>query len=627
MADTPSGGAGGLAAAGAAKDQAGSASAAAPGAANEGIAKAGGTDAIAGGGAEGASSGGAPAGPSAVPGAPSAGGPSSVSPAQQATAAVPAGAAAPPKLGAGGTSAAASGPGSDDGVIEKGGGAGKTAAAAAAVPAAGAAGQIMVLAMFINWLKGMLMAMAAIAANLWNLFVGLMLGIAKGVVGFFMSIGAGISSAVGGAISAATAGTASFLVTIVVTGTAVFGGVFGLNQQSELAQKDGGPVSCVAPAQRALDKIEGGEGAPSATVLANAKKIYSVLGAWGMSDENIAGIIGNWQAESGIDPTRVQNSPNSPYIVSPEEQAGAENLNNGIGLGQWTFGRNQNLRDYASGHSIEWGTIEAQLGFMLSAKEGSDADIVRGMIAEPKGTPGEAALYFHEKWERSADTAEMLERRATYATEWMGKFSGWTIDQTLANSILAQSGSTLGEANSTRSTQMREECRGVGQGTLSLKDGGLTLEEAEALMALYVQEGEAFLDARYPGDAGPGDCGFGKADNCVGFSTYFVNKYTSFDRYAPGNGIRTASSMAELMGKKMTNVPTVYSVGSGPGSGPEGHTFVVLGIQGDMAVVGEAVCGTDHARTKASLWPISKLTSGAYEFVNVTDLVLEDPKK
>ncbi|MCI4659585.1 phage tail tip lysozyme [Cryobacterium zhongshanensis] len=528
-----------------------------------------------------------------------------------------------PARGAGGTSAAAPESGEANGPSSKGGAA-KVAGAAAAVPAAGAAGQIMILAMFINFLKGMMMALAALATNVWGMAVGLALAAGKAVVGAIMGFGGMISGAVGGAVSAAAAGVTSAVAAAAVTAMVIVGAVVGITGGSDLALKDG-RVDCQVGATTALAKIDGSAGSVDAMTLANAKTVYGVLSAWGMPDENIAGIIGNWDAESGVDPTSVQDDFSSPQMITDVKKTTATNTDKGIGLGQWTFGRNANLRAYATGISKDWWTLETQLGFMLSAAEGADAAVVKDMIATPYGTPAEAAIYFHSTWERSADTASMASRRGVSATKWMGLFSGWTKDQALADSILAQSGTTVTGANSSRSQAVRADCLGVGGAVLTAKEGGLTFEEATAMMALYRTEGRTFLEARY-GSGGPGDCGNGdKSDNCVGFSTYFVNKYTSFQQYAHGDGIDTAGSMASMMGKTLSTTPTVYSVASGPASGPEGHTFVVLGIQGDQAVIGEASCGSNHKYTRARLIPLSELTGGAWKFVDVSDLITKQP--
>ncbi len=174
---------------------------------------------------------------------------------------------------------------------------------------------------------------------------------------------------------------------------------------------------------------------------ASAKTIYAVFSAWGMPDENIAGVLGNWEQESGLDPTRVQRTKNTPFGVSPEEQEGAEDTANGIGLGQWTFGRNTNLRNYAAAHGKSWGDLEIQLGFMLSKAEGGNAGVVRDMIANSKGSPQAAARYFHDEWERSADTSTAT--REANAVQWMSRISGWEANVSLGQAILAQADATL----------------------------------------------------------------------------------------------------------------------------------------------------------------------------------------
>lgn len=548
-----------------------------------------------------------------------------------------------PVLGAGGTSVAATEPGSAGGVGD-GGGKGlsgaKMAGAAAAVPAAGAVGQIMLLAMFVNWLKGMAMALAALASNLGNLLVGVALAAGKAVVGAVMSVGGAVAGAVGGAVGAAAAGVTTVVSGVVIGSLVVVGTVVGINTSNEIARTDGN-IDCRPPATAALAKVEGSDENVAGKTLDNAKLVYGVLSAWGMPDENIAGILGNWDAESGIDPTGVETIYNEPFtlgakkqdaeskgfdvdLVAPEYGARFPGVNLiGIGLGQWSNGRNTQLLDYAKGAgNASWATLETQLGFMISKDSG--APVIKNMISTPIGSASEAAMYFHDEWERSADTPALAARRGEKANKWMGMLSGWEKNTELADSILAQTGTTVTDANSSRAEAVRSDCLQVGGATLTMSEGGLTLEQAQEVMDLYKNEGEQFLRSRF-GAGGPGDCGFGKADNCVGFSTYFANKYTSFQRYAPGNGVQTAHSMADMMGKEVSRTPTPYSVASGPGIGPEGHTFVVLGIQGENAVVGEASCGSNHTGSIVKLVPLSKLTDGVWQFVDVADLMLEQP--
>ena len=557
--------------------------------------------------------------------------------AQTAAGAAPAGAALKAagtavKLGAAGTSLARD-PEADGEPVNRIGGAAKQVAMTAALPAAGAAGQVMFAMMLLNWLKAMFFAALAAMVNFIGAIIGVALAVGKVLFGGAFAVGAAISSFVGGAVSAATATVASVAATVLIAATAIFSVVTGAGNST--AQRDGGLADCSSDIVAASQVTETTSDADAALTLANAKLIYGVLSAWGMPDENIAGILGNWDMESGIDPTGVETISGERFSLGSAKKAAEEKGFNvdevnpdyaarypgvdllGIGLGQWSNGRNTQLREYA-GAAGKWATLETQLGFMISRDSG--APVIRNMIEHPVGSAAAAAVYFHSEWERSADASTAA--RETAATKWFSKMGGWTKNQSLADSILAQSGASLTDANVNRVSAAKANCRTGKVTTAGLKDGGLTLEEAQAFMATYRMEGEAVLGEAF-GGGGPGDCGFGKADNCVGFSWYFMHKFTSVQGYAPGNGIDTAAGVAGLTGKSTSSVPTAYSVFSQRTGAPEGHTGIVLGIQGDMAILGEASCGTNHEGTRAYTRPLSELTPDTFTFTDVSDLVTE----
>ncbi|MFJ2662599.1 phage tail tip lysozyme [Arthrobacter koreensis] len=540
------------------------------------------------------------------------------------------------KMGAGGTSPASPGDAEGPRGANAVGGLGKTAAATAAVPAAGAAGQLAFTLMLLNWMKQMFFGAAAMALNLLNSFIGGALAIGKMLVGGLTAAGAAVSSFLGGAITAGTAAVSVGVTGAMVVGISVASVVTGVGQNN--AMREGALSDCSADIVAASKSVDiEPEGGAEAATLANAKLIYGVLSAWGMPDENIAGILGNWDMESGIDPTGVETVSGERFALGPKKQSaedqgfdvtrvapeygvrfpGVKLL--GIGLGQWSNDRNTQLRDYAQGEG-SWATLETQLGFMISRDSG--APVIKHMIAHPIGSPTAAARYFHDEWERSADTT--MGPREAAATRWFARMGGWSKNQALADSILAQAGASLDQANVNRVNNARANCQ-TDKKTLTagLKEGGLDFKEAEDLMAVYRSEGESVLIAAF-GSGGPGDCGFGKSDNCVGFSSYFMHKFTSFKQYAPGNGIDTAASIARLTDRETSTTPTPYSVFSMRTSAPEGHTGVILGIQGDMAIIGEASCGSNHAGTRAFMQPVSELTSGDYVFTDVSDLLTDE---
>lgn len=504
-------------------------------------------------------------------------------------------------------------------------------AAAAAPPAMGLA---MLLAL-VAWLKSMFFMTAALAANLGNLFLQFLVGAAKVALGFltkpFVAVGGFFAKAAGAVFGTAVAATVAPVAAVgsgvvaTVMATALIGSLFSgvLNQTAvNDGHVDQGWANCVVNASYGNGS---GSQVPAGTAQ-NAQKVYSVLKTWGMPDENIAGILGNWSQESGIDPTSVEGIYNEPYKIGPRKQAAWDGnfthipgqSHGGIGLGQWSNGRTPMLLDYAKSKGKDWYTVEMQLAFMVEGDNPSDVAVFKDMIKTSQGSPGEAARRFHDNWERSADNASMMQERVQDAEMWMSKMSGWSVDDSVSGGIEDIVGGVIDVVGGGINTILGT-CDNKSAGNVGLVDGGMNQEQAQELIDLYNEEGDKFLDQKYGPGGGPGSCGSNHAMNCVSFSTYFVNKYTTFDQYPSGNGIRTAYTIAEMTGKQMQDNPTPYSVGSGPASGPAGHTFAVLGVQGDKVIVGEA--GYCAYMGRVSVRSASELKAAGWKFVDVSDLV------
>src|SRR5699024_4277091 len=237
----------------------------------------------------------------------------------------------------------------------------------------------------------------------------------------FVALGSMVSkgaSAVFGVTAAAVAPVTAVASAVAVT---MSGGVFTWGLLASVL--DGGPVGGAIHNNSMACTVSGigggGETGPiSANEEANAKAIYSVLKTWGMPEENIAGILGNWTAESGaMDPTAGEGIFDEPYRIGPRKKAAWDGNfthipgqdHGGIGLGQWPNDRTIMLLADAESKGLDWYTVEAQLSFMI--EKDTNKAIVQNMIEASLGSPGEAAMYFHEKWEISADGAEGLANR------------------------------------------------------------------------------------------------------------------------------------------------------------------------------------------------------------------------
>ncbi|WP_159401687.1 phage tail tip lysozyme [Streptomyces sp. NRRL F-5053] len=540
------------------------------------------------------------------------------------------------RLGAGGTSYEGSGMKPAESMGSKVAKDAAVGGAAAATPPAMATAMLMSL---YAWLKTIFFAALAMAANMgnliWAFIVGVVKAVAKAVAAPFIAIGNFVGKAVGAVLGVGTATTlapaaaVSSGVVTTVTAMAVIGSVLA-SALSQTALHEGKIDSDLANCAISTRSGSGAGAEVGADTTANAKAVYSVLKSWNMPDVNVAGILGNWSQESGLDPTSVEGIYTEPYRIGPRKKAAWKGdfthvpgqSHGGIGLGQWSNGRTPMLLDYAKKKKTDWYTIETQLAFMAEGDTPRDMAAFKNMIKTSQGSPRKAAYHFHNKWERSADGPKKMAQRAASAEMWYGKMSGWSVRGSTAGGLV----DTVGGGMHAIFGKCSNGGKGGKSNSVSPKDGGMSQEEAQELVDLYNEEGDRFLDARYGPDGGPSPCGsnHNHAMNCTSFATYFVNKYTTFQRYPQGNGIQTAHSIASMTGKQVTSTPSVYAVGSGPGSGPAGHTLVVLGIHGDKLIVGEA--GYCAFMGRVSVKNASQMATQGWKWVPMEDDMLPADK-
>ena len=135
--------------------------------------------------------------------------------------------------------------------------------------------------------------------------------------------------------------------------------------------------------------------------------IWDYLKQKGLGSSAIAGIMGNMQAESSLEPNIVQGGGHADQITVDGTT--------GYGLCQWTSsGRQQGLLDFANSRGTKTSDTDTQLEFML--KEINDG--YNGLLQKMDGmSPYDAALLFHKEFERSSDTSEMAARRGQFAEE------------------------------------------------------------------------------------------------------------------------------------------------------------------------------------------------------------------
>lgn len=148
----------------------------------------------------------------------------------------------------------------------------------------------------------------------------------------------------------------------------------------------------------------------------NATEFYGYFNSKGFTVESVAGMLGNLQQESNINPGMKQTA----------------SANSGWGLIQWT--PSSNLTDYATAHGSDWATGEIQTQLMWD-------EIINGYGGQWIPKPSLGCVYTGAEFSQLTDVAEAckaylyereragveaLDKRLTYASNWYEYLIGVT---------------------------------------------------------------------------------------------------------------------------------------------------------------------------------------------------------
>lgn len=143
----------------------------------------------------------------------------------------------------------------------------------------------------------------------------------------------------------------------------------------------------------------------------NARVIWNFFKYKGLSDAATAGILGNIQAESGFNPAIVERATGIGY-----------------GLIQWSFGRRTSLEQAASQKGVDPSNLQFQLEYLWDESVDPNSSYGKRLAAAGfynTNSPSDAAYYFHNIVEGSADTYEMIQNnRCRTAEQWYNQFKG-----------------------------------------------------------------------------------------------------------------------------------------------------------------------------------------------------------
>lgn len=207
-----------------------------------------------------------------------------------------------------------------------------------------------------------------------------------------------------------------------------------------------------------------------AAMLENAKQIYSVFKTRGWSDNMIAGMLSNFQAEGSIDPTCIEGIYDEPYTMGTKKtaavndnfksqcsylfnayanqglsinqsayQADDGNYYPGLGLCQWTGPGAKRLIDYAKSVNKDWYGMDFQIAYIIA--NGSPCigtSFEEKYKSECSSSDATAcAEFFAYKFENGAMPSSMVATHTSSASSWASQMSSWTVDSSYANSVIS----------------------------------------------------------------------------------------------------------------------------------------------------------------------------------------------
>src|SRR5699024_6051196 len=94
----------------------------------------------------------------------------------------------------------------------------------------------------------------------------------------------------------------------------------------------------------------------------------------GASGNAIAALLGNLQAESGINPSRIQYDQR--YDAARANGTGGAYA---VGIAQWDYDRRANLMKYAKSKGKKWNNLGVQLSFLLDG-DGADSEKIKSIL-------------------------------------------------------------------------------------------------------------------------------------------------------------------------------------------------------------------------------------------------------
>lgn len=458
-------------------------------------------------------------------------------------------------------------------------------------------------------------------------------GLAGKIAGFFAGIFQGLTSFITGAlgVSAAIGQAIASGVIALVVGVSSLLGVFAVDT---LTMKDPGADACL-PSQKAVDTasqdyVEAG-GEVALLQEENAGKLWSVYSAMGGSKEQTAAVLGNLHYESGgLDPTATETISSEPFVMGPKKlnalakdydvMAIAPDYGRdypaikriGIGLAQWTNGRNSLLVNYAKDTGANWYDFDTQIGFMLAGDEPYRQEQLKDFLAATPGAIDTETERFMNSWIGLSSPNASADARKTHATGYLFTLERATADTAYAEGILSGLNVNRGDGNAAAGAFFHDDGCGDAKamhyagdkaedGTGEVPSGLALVPWTRETLPESLQQ--YVVNPELAGLAWGGASGWATniyPGQCVALaSSYFMQLYPEWNQGGrpvgrpTGNGKYTAGNWASHYGALTTTVPATGAVFSNSTSSAYGHAGIVQHVfaNADILVVEQNIRG------------------------------------
>ena len=168
--------------------------------------------------------------------------------------------------------------------------------------------------------------------------------------------------------------------------------------------------------------------------MGNEQKIWSFLFGKIGNAYGVAGLMGNLNAESGLNPNNLQNSYEKSLGMTDAQYTAAVDNGSytnfakdsaGYGLAQWTYHtRKAALLSYAKSVGGSIGSLDVQLNFLYKELSENYKTSVLAVLKSAKSVR-EASDVVLTKFERPANQSEAVKvKRASYGQTYYNKYAG-----------------------------------------------------------------------------------------------------------------------------------------------------------------------------------------------------------